>query len=787
MSDRAQVILFNPDPVEAAAWQRALAEAADTRLARNEAQLVALAAGPVDVLVAPCDAGLLEVVQRCRGHARLVLCGSTLPEGVIDAAGEGTDLRHVATPEQLRRAVLALARPRSPMARQRVPGLTVTHGTFPPAEVLDLSNRGFSFRLELDQPLESFLPGAQLRAPGIRRGELLVLEATHAQVRYVEQARDAGGQSFYRVGCELPAGSAEAAGPGRGTRIDDAATCVGLLRVALRQGGLLLHSADDESESLACERGRVDLERQALVLEASGATFEPYEVVRCTFELGGSSYTFLSTVTSSVPLQVRLPRVVEAIHRRSATRHRPVETMPISARVINPLFDPGSATRQVLEISGTGFSFSIDPSTDLFPPGLRLPEVELTLGATSVRCKAEVRNLSAWPGATGALRCGVVFTGLSAEGRGQLADALMRSRFPGLADACEFPAPQLWSFLQESGFLYAKKMEALTPMLATVSETFQRLTTQTGNLFKAVVFHEHRQLYAHTSAVRSHSRTFVVQHLAATSRPHGRQGSRAVNLGITEFLAQDQHLDFAKVYFRPDNKWPARVFGGYARRVTDRQLSDLRVLDYLLYPTSARLPETPGLRVFEAQPGDLGVGEGHYVASERGLILRSDDLTRGTLSLGAVDREYRAAGLFRLRRTLLAVRPDDTPVGFALCEISSPGLNLSELLSSMRLVVLPAGDAPGMPGAAAVRVALLREALGLYRQAGRPFAPLLKAPGEPDPDCQPLERKVYACWTGHRSLLRPFGESLNRTYELLERAQELRKRVRAPVPADRIA
>ena len=105
MSERPQVVLLNPDLAEATSWERALGNSAKVRVVHDERGLsLALASQPADVLVAPCDAGLLEVVQRWRTYARLVLCGSTLPEGVLDEWGEGAQaVPGVEQPEGARR------------------------------------------------------------------------------------------------------------------------------------------------------------------------------------------------------------------------------------------------------------------------------------------------------------------------------------------------------------------------------------------------------------------------------------------------------------------------------------------------------------------------------------------------------------------------------------------------------------------------------------------------------------------------------------------------------------
>ena len=85
MSGGPKVILLSPDAREVDRWSALLEGAADVRaVASVEALARALALLPADVVVAPCDARLLEGIQRCRGDSRLVLCGSVLPLGVID-------------------------------------------------------------------------------------------------------------------------------------------------------------------------------------------------------------------------------------------------------------------------------------------------------------------------------------------------------------------------------------------------------------------------------------------------------------------------------------------------------------------------------------------------------------------------------------------------------------------------------------------------------------------------------------------------------------------------------
>jgi hypothetical protein len=781
MTAGPSVVLLSSNAAELERWSELLVGTAAVRSVPSVQALAdALAGEAADVLVAPCDARLLEGIQRCRGEARLILLGSTLPLGVIDAAGQGYDLRHVDRESKLSREVHALARPRSLMVRHHLPGLAVRwDGGRRPAPVANVSNGGFSLRLELDEELERLLPGAVVEGVEIHRGSELALSAESAVVRYVEQVEEAGQAPHYRIGCEF---SSSVAPPpkGRAMRVTDGAMRAGLLRAALRGGGILLQGQDGTPGGVLAPGGHVDLQRAEVVLEAQLVPFEPHDVVRCTFELGGGSYSFLTSVISARPFTIRLPRAIDAAQRRGSARYAPdPEHHPISVEIEAPLLPGGLLSRPVLEISSTGFSFAMDPAVDLFPPGMRLLHIRLHLGELTLACRGSVRNLNPIAGKPNLLRCGVVLDELDPSERARLADGVMRHRYPGLVDARALSFEEIWGFFKDTRFLYPEKLAALRPFFPEVRRTFLALQGPSDRVFKSLVYREQGGgPLGHLSCVRTYRRTWMIQHLAGSTRTRGQQVPQIVNTGLAEWVGQNTDADYAKVYFRPDNKWPARVFGGFARKLSDRNLSDLRTFEYRALPTDCSVPQPAGaseIEVVAASGSALALVERYFVAAENGLLLRSDDLTRSSLELPELGRAYEDLGLVRRRTVLLALRKDE-PVGFALCEVSSPGINLSELLSALRLYVLPS---PGMDPAEStalqetVRASLLAAALGQYRAQGRSFAVALLPEGDTSMDGLPaLSRKQYTCWTVHSVMYRRFCEHLERLYERLGRARK---------------
>ena len=56
-----------------------------------------------------------------------------------------------------------------------------------------------------------------------------------------------------------------------------------------------------------------------------------------------------------------------------------------------------------------------------------------------------------------------------------------------------------------------------------------------------------------------------------------------------EVFDQNPDLEYFKAFFRPENKWPARMFGTFAKPIKDARLSDLRSYAYFVVPVTKRL------------------------------------------------------------------------------------------------------------------------------------------------------------------------------------------------------
>jgi hypothetical protein len=318
---------------------------------------------------------------------------------------------------------------------------------------------------------------------------------------------------------------------------------------------------------------------------------------------------------------------------------------------------------------------------------------------------------------------------------------------PELRDGTGTPVTTLWEFLLRTGFLYREKLAPLD--VAASQSAWAALLRSHNDVSKSCLLARDGSICAHVSGVRAYRRTWMLQHLAAlpdSSSPIGL--GRTISVAMIRLLAQRTDAEWAKIWYRPTNRFPARLFGSFAARIADPTLSEEVLHDYLIGPTVA----PPGPREILVEPArtraDLERIEA-LIAGQPAATGRADDLQADGLLLEGVSEAFAALGLER-RRTILAARRHGALVGCALLELSSPGLNFSELTSTFR--VHATDDA--------VKEALVSAACRHYRSLGRTRCIALAQPG----DRALFEglgftfAKTYACWTWHRSLFPAFCE-----------------------------
>lgn len=324
--------------------------------------------------------------------------------------------------------------------------------------------------------------------------------------------------------------------------------------------------------------------------------------------------------------------------------------------------------------------------------------------------------------------------------------------YPGLKVAGGVTFEDIWALLLDSGFLYPEKITRLEPVLPDIEQTVRKLLLANGNLMATAVMRNEKSLEAHMSILRWCERTWIVQHLAALPMSARRLcASVQLTMGFTQYGQLRPDIVWSKMYFRPNNLWPARVFGGYAKRVTDPTTSDLRTFHYLVAPTAADSSQSQkppsGIEVRVGGQEDKAMIEDWFIARGRTVEVQANQLQASCDGVEKLSREYEQAGLLRRRESIVAERNGHV-TGFALLEIASLGMNFSELTNSFTVHLLDDTDDE-------TRRALAQAAKQRYAEFGRTQCIAL----EDGENLSAYEAagfskvKDYTCWTFHREHL----------------------------------
>ncbi len=701
--------------------------------------------------------GLLdELSHRAPGVPRAILFAGQDRVPWLEAAAEGHVFAGI--PED---SPNAIARLRSlvraqdelrPLLGSTVEAATEDGRAVVTGSLLRLGNESITFRVEPGEALEAFLPGRELERVAVRRGREPVLEASGAAI--VALRPDASG------GYEVETALAAPPPPQGDEVVRDPLQRASLVGEALRRSRLVVRPACALGAPRVVQ-GRVEPAADLLLVDPAPDGFAAGMPVRFAFEAGGVHYEFFSALAKAPAavgngLSAALPDELRGRRRR---RPRiPLAPGEASAELTTSLRrEPVRRAVTDVELEGMGV---LAERADLLPVGTRLGGIRVDL-ADGVTLRATGRITSRAPPSGpdgGQVRCGVRFDPLALEDRSALAAAILRRTHPGLEVARGLTFDALWCFLRECGFLYPEKEERLRPVLPEIARTLRAALSRPDGPLRTLIFRSEGLLQGHLSALRAYRRTWIVQHLAARKEGPGKlEAAKALSVGIMDYLEQLPDAEWLRSWFRPQNRFPARTFGRFARLQFDPHRCDVRTYGYLTAPAADFPPPPPDVAVSAATAADWAELRRHLVSSGRIAQLAAEDLCSAP-HLVEIDEEYGAAGLGRRREALVA-RRGGRMLGFALLEISSIGLNFSELTNAFRLHAVE----PDPAATTALAIAARRRCAEL----GRPFAiglaerPDLAAWGAAGFELA----KEYSCWTLHRSLFRRYADYVERLYE----------------------
>ncbi len=395
------------------------------------------------------------------------------------------------------------------------------------------------------------------------------------------------------------------------------------------------------------------------------------------------------------PLEYHIKRYQNKDHR--STRQKVIPSPDIIFR--HP-FTKKLVTLKALDISGSGFSVEEDENSAVLLPGMVIPELELSFANSSaIKCKAQVvyRKISGGGKRGMRIKCGIAVLDMLFKDNMKLLSILHQAKESNSYVCNRVDLDALWDFFFETGFIYPGKYEFIQKNKKKIKETYEKLYARNQNIARHFIYQDKDHISGHMAMVRFYRNTWMIHHHAARKSALNRAGLIVLNQ-IGDFTYNchrlySLHMNFLICYFRPDNKFPSRVFGGAARYIKNPKQCSVDAFAYFHFKTALSVKHrlSRPWELTETRREDLLELESFYEHESGGLMLAALDLEPGTADFDELIKEYQKIG-FKRERLLFSLKKNKRLKAVVMVDISDIGLNLSDLTNSVKVVVVDSDD-----------------------------------------------------------------------------------------------
>jgi len=432
--------------------------------------------------------------------------------------------------------------------------------------------------------------------------------------------------------------------------------------------------------------------------------------------------------------------------KKKEFRSERYELTPSPSIVFQHPFTKSKIDLKIVDLSGSGFSVEEDESNTALLPGMILPELELSFADSyKIKCSAQVVFRKTMMASNGQkwIKCGLALLDMDIQDHMQLIALLHQTRNKNSYICNDVDLNALWDFFFETGFIYPDKYVAIQKNKKQIKETYAKIYTRNPHIARHFIYQDKGTIFGHMAMLRFYENTWMIHHHAARKSALNKAGlivldqiGRMIN---DSYRLYSLHMDYAICYYRPDNKFPSRVFGGAVNSIKDPRGCSLDEFAYFHYlPSGHPMSALPSdWQVTETVPDDLLELADFYEHTSGGLMPDAIDLTPEKLECDDLSQQYRQAGLTR-ERQLFSLKNSGNLKAIFLVNTSDVGLNLSDITNCVKVFVT---DSEGL------NADLLRDAIGcIARITGKNEFPVLLYPAAFADENEIVYEKIYNLW-----------------------------------------
>lgn len=352
---------------------------------------------------------------------------------------------------------------------------------------------------------------------------------------------------------------------------------------------------------------------------------------------------------------------------------------------------------QIQDISGSGFSVHEEMANACLLPGMIIPLAEISFVTNVVlKCKAQVIYLDSPTTNDNLLaRSGLAILDMSMDDQISLLSMLQQANDNNSFVCNRVNLDKLWLFFFETGFVYPQKYHFIQENKDTLKETYRKIYTSTPSISRHFIYQKNGNILAHMAMIRFYKNSWMIHHHASQKRA-AKKGGIIVLQQISRYVNEvhhlfSAHLNFVFCYFRPENRFPNKVFGGVCDFINDKNGCSIDKFAYFHFKNDSinQIPNTESLEFSRASNYDLEELKlfiGHY---SKGLIVHALDLEINNNGDIELSEEYQKIGLKR-ERHIFSLRKNGRVICVIVVTVADFGLNMSDLTNCFKVFVLEA-------------------------------------------------------------------------------------------------
>lgn len=377
------------------------------------------------------------------------------------------------------------------------------------------------------------------------------------------------------------------------------------------------------------------------------------------------------------------------------------QLIPSPSIVFNHPFTGIKVNLKTVDLSGSGFSVEEAREKAVLLPGMVIPDLELNFANNfRIKCKAQVIYGNA--GADGEdelVKCGLAILDIDIDDHLRLLSLLQQAENRDSYVCAEVDMDALWDFFFKAAFIYPEKYAYLQANKEIIKKTYERLYGRNNHIARHFIRQGNGVISGHMGMVRFYENSWLIHHHAALrseSMKAGlnvlRQVGRFINDSHNLYSA---HMNFVFCYFRPENKFPNRIFGGFARQLNNPGGCSIDTFAYfhLRRPRQVERDMPPLWELTQTLPQDLREMGGYYRRESGGLMLSALDLEPQVADRNQLSWEYQKLD-FKRESHLFSLRKNGCLKAIIMVNLSDIGLNMSNLTNSIKAIVLDSDDLP---------------------------------------------------------------------------------------------